>query len=213
MAAKAPPAKGKKLPKWALIAGGVGIVGVVYYVKKNKESTEGNATAPADQGLTSQAFIPVTGENVGGVGAGGGGSVGGESGTSALLGLVTEENKQNQEFQREQNTALREYLASSTAETQRNFQETLKGLTGGGAPSTGQSTGASTEQSSGAGTASPPSGGTPAAPPAPPAAPPAPPKQPAYHSVKCPNGCEGHYYSPSHIECQTKVKGKCTWPS
>jgi hypothetical protein len=202
MATKAPPKGGKKkLPKWAYVAGAVGVVGVIYYVKRHKESTEGQATPVADQGSTSQAFIPVTGENV--AGAGGGGSLGGESGnSSALLGLVSEENKQNQEYQKEQSTALREYLQSATQESQKRYEEIAKGLTGGGAPSSGQA-------GSGAGTASPPSGGSTSSPPPPPSGT----KPPSFHSIKCPNGCEGHYYSPSHIECQTKVKGKCSWPA
>lgn len=39
----------------------------------------------------------------------------------------------------------------------------------------------------------------------------APAKGPTFTTKKCGNGCDGHFYSDGHVECQTKTAGKCHW--
>lgn len=125
MADPAPPKGkiGKKLPKWAIPAGAVGIVLAVLILKK-KQAANAGATEPGTEGLSNQSFIPVTGENVAGVGAGLS-SGGGESGGADNTAFLTEILKMNKEESAERAQREREYW-----EHQR---ESLG--TGGGAPS------------------------------------------------------------------------------
>lgn len=125
----------KKLSKntYLLIGGGAIILFFIYRSKKKKEE-EGTGTANP---YTAQSFIPVTGENVAGVGAGGysGGAPAGESQAFSILQAAQ---KENTEF-------LTNFLKSSKEEKEANdkankeFLTTLVGsLSGGGAPSQGQ---------------------------------------------------------------------------
>jgi hypothetical protein len=203
---KAP--QGKKLPKWAIPVGAVAVVGIVLFLKKKQAPTEGNATEPGTSGLSNQSFIPVTGENVAGVGASGGGTV--ESGSN------------NTELLREIIKGDKESAVEQSKEQHLFFEQLIASLgTGGGAPSTPAPAG---------GVAAPPPESQPAAPPAvaPPAPAPAPPPpapKPAgcpgsfplrgphgcYHDITCGNGCQGHRYQNGMTECQVKTGGKCHW--
>lgn len=130
------PKASKKLPTWALAAGAVVIVGGIFYIKSKraKEST-GEATP-----YTSQAFIPVTGENVAGVGAGfgsTGATVGNTETESALLHAYEEQSKNTLQFltesrksQEQEGIANREFLKTAL--------ENIRNTTGGGPPSEGQ---------------------------------------------------------------------------
>src|ERR1700746_1634532 len=112
-----------------LMAGGA--VAVYYIWKKKKEAAE-TTSIP----YSSQAFIPVTGENVAGAGATGSiGNSGGASGEfTGVLEQAQKENseliqgflKQTQEERRESEGLRREEFKS--------YLETIKGLTGGGVP-------------------------------------------------------------------------------
>lgn len=200
---KAP--SGKKVPKWAIPVGGAVAVGLVILLLKKKGSGSENATEPGTEGLSNQSFIPVTGENVAGVGAGGGvggGETGSGNNDTVLAELIKGDNEKS-EKQEERNNKFMESIIANLG-------------TGGGAPSTPA-----------AGTVSAPAPETqPAAAAAAPAPAPAPPKAapaPApvtMHVIRCGNGCEGHEYPKGHngkghreVDCQTKnSKKQCVWP-
>lgn len=127
-----PKVGGKKLPKWAIPAGAVGVVLIVLMLKKKQAANSGNATEPGTEGLSNQSFIPVTGENVAGVGASGLSGVGGSEGGGNNTELLAEIIKGNKEDQVAQNAANQEFLRSL-----------IGGMgTGGGAPSTAAPEGA-----------------------------------------------------------------------
>ncbi len=126
---------GKKIPKVAIIGIGVGALALLYFLKKKKEKEE---SSPTGSEYTSQSFIPVTGENVAGVGAGGSGNFGGESNSSALLEAQKSYQEIVQSFltsetesRREQEAGNREFLKEIT--------ESIRSQTGGGPPGEGQS--------------------------------------------------------------------------
>jgi hypothetical protein len=205
--AKTPKVKGptgKKLPKWAIPVGAAGVVLVVLVLKKKSSATASNATEPGTEGLSNQSFIPVTGENVAGVGASGAGlsGVGGETGNNeALLAEIIKGDKEDRTTQEQQN---KEFLGQLLANLG----------TGGGAPST--------PAVSGGVTVPPPeTQPTPTPTPTPPPPIKAPPPAPVpMHVVRCGNGCEGHEYPKGKngkgakvTECQVKnSKKQCVWP-
>jgi hypothetical protein len=213
---------GKKLNKTGVIlivAGGAVIAYLIY--KKKQESAGSNP-------YTSQAFIPVTGENVAGAGAPFTGSSGGSAGSSGeFINALEQAQKENQEnvtnFLRANQEAERE--------NRRSERELISGiidkLTGGGAPSSGQI-------GTNGGTASPASGGTPESKPVPPssttASATAQKPQPSsgshcpgshpyqgshgcYQNIRCGNGCAGHRYQNGTVECQRgeSKRGNCHW--
>lgn len=209
----------KKLPKWALAVGAAAVVGGVWYYKKHEATTnESNATPTADQGLTNQSFIPVTGEG------GGAGAVGSSVGSTEATGSLIELLKSQTQEEKEANKETREEIKQEKA----TFLETIKGLTGGGAP---------TSQAPGGTVAAPPAVeqsapqqapvAPPAAPPPPTPAPAPPPKCPSdypyqgtgggtglkcYQITKSSQGCECHHYRNGESDCQVKKSGKCVWP-
>jgi hypothetical protein len=208
-------AKGaKKIPPWALAVGGIVVIGgVIYYKKHEKAPNESNATPTADQGLTNQSFIPVTGEG-GGVGAVGS-SVGGTEATGSLIELLKSQTQES----KEQNQQIRQELK----EEKTTFLETVRGLTGGGAPTSQAPAGSVSATPGTSGSAPQSSPSTPASP-----APPAPAaKCPSnypnegtgggnglkcYAVTKSSQGCECHHYRNGEYDCQVKQKGKCVWP-
>ncbi len=195
----------KKLSKTAIIGIGAGAVVLLYLFKKKKQKEE-EETGP-NSPYTSQSFIPVTGENVAGVGAGGSSGFGGETGSGALI----ESQKNYQELIASfltQETESRRESEANNREFFKGLEESLRSQTGGGPPGEGQN-------GSGGGSGGGGSGPTPTKKPAPPP----PSKAPVgYNKVKCGNGCEGHEYphgkdghSGKVTECQTKKGGKCSW--
>lgn len=167
---KPKPKAGKKLPTWAIIGIVVVAVGLVYLLRK-KKSAEAPANATEAQGLSNQSFIPVTGENVAGIGATGGGSSGG-GGESNIASLFAEEQKTTQEYMREQ----RAESAEARKSEREFFAELFRNLgTGGGPPSNGNQKAPYT-----------PPQPEPPPPPPPPGPAPAPPHPPAPPSAKCP---------------------------
>lgn len=215
------PAKGK-LPKWALPVGAAVIIGGVIVLRKRK-ANQGQATEPGAEGLSNQSFIPVTGENVAGVGAGNYGGTG-ENNNAFLAELL----KGNAEQQREQSKQFQEYMRENNLQTQtgqeaeRNFlRELLANLgTGGGAPTTGGAVGTVTAPP----VLAPPAAPAPPAPaPSPPPAPPVASGCPASFPNKGPHGCwrwsrtktgagcSCHGYQNGVLECEHKVGGRCTF--
>ncbi len=148
------PTSGKKISKKTslIILGSVIAIGGVLYLMRKKKQSEEPTVATEAGALTSQAFIPVTGENVAGLGSGGGGySTGGSQEANSQLLEYINLNNQKQEHREE---------------VEKNF---LNGLieklgTGGGPPGP-------------EGPAGPQ--GPPAAPPASPTPTPSPPTKPA----------------------------------
>lgn len=203
---KAP--QGKKLPKWVIPAGAVTVVAIVLYLRKKSSSTEGNATEPGTSGLSNQSFIPVTGENVAGMGSGGGSGGGTVEGSSNNEEALRELIKGNQEANKE-----------SQQESRAFFEKALERLgTGGGAPSSPAAQG---------GVTAPPPESQPAQQQRTPSPTPAPKPVPkpagcpsshpnsgphgCFQNMTCGNGCAGHRYVNGTTECQTKTGGKCHW--
>lgn len=212
--------KSKKLPKWVIPVGIAAAILIVLVMRKKANQAGANATEPGAQGLTNQSFIPVTGENVPGVGAAG---YGGNSNVEGLLSRSLEQ-------QQEQNKAFTEYLKESALQTQTNDREQMEAQqrfatelistlgTGGGAPMTGAPSGTTVAPPPEEHWISPP------APPAPPAAPspPAsscPPEFPMsgphgcyrWSRTKSSDGCPCHGYQSGLLVCQHKHGGTCTW--
>lgn len=184
-----PKVGGKKLPKWAIPAGAVGVVLIVLMLKKKQAANAGSATEPGAEGLSNQSFIPVTGENVAGVGASGiGGFGGGESSSNDTL--FAELLKSNKEDQVAQNQANQEFLRSLVGNLG----------TGGGAPAT----------SAPEGTVAAPAPQT--QPAAPPVAAPKPAKAPQ-PAAKCGVGAHADFPNGSPPDCwrvsRTKSGGGC----
>lgn len=205
-----PKVKGKKIPPLAIGAAAIAAVGIVIYLRKKAASSTGTSSSePGTEGLSNQSFIPVTGENVGGVGASGGGGSSNTNGEGALLGEVL---KTNIESEKEQNKEFQEFIANSdkeNRESQAKFYESVTANlgTGGGSQAAPGAPGTVTAPpESHAAAPSPP----PAVPPSQPA-PPAKPAPPPYKIIKDGQGCECHQYS-NHTECQVKTNGKCVWP-
>jgi len=208
---------GKKLPKWAIPAGAVGVVLIVLMLKKKRAASEASATEPGTEGLSNQSFIPVTGENVAGVGAGlsGGGSAGGEGGNNTEL--LTEIIKGSKEE------------SAANAQSNRELIAALLG-TGGGAPS---SSGPQGTVQAGAPETQPAAPPTPAPAPAPKKAPPPPDRCGAGSHADFPNGtppdcwrvsrtrsgggCECHGHQNGKLVCQAgyahpkKGQQPCHW--
>lgn len=205
-----PPGKPGKAgsKKTILILGAAAAAVVLFLYLKSKKITEEGATGEA--GLASQSFIPVTGE-----GAGGGAFSGGVSGNEG--GQAAEAIKEN-------NTFMREFLATSSAnQTAANqaLEAKITSLTAGGTPASGQA-------GTGAGAASPASGGTAASPPPVPAAvakaaaPAAIPMNTISKAMTGPKGahvtCQCHEYPKGksghggkEFECQHVSGGHCVW--
>lgn len=217
----------KGVPKKYLVPIGVAAAIVaVLMLRKKKTAAAGNATEPGTEGLSNQSFIPVTGSNVGGVGAGNYGQTG--ENQNFLMEIL----KGNQQTQQESSKEFQEYIASQnlgnreSQEAERNFlRELLANLgTGGGAPTSGGGGGVVVTPPQGGGT--PPPAPTPP-PPAPPPAPPAPPPSNPCHNPAFPNhgphgcwrwsrtktgaGCSCHGYENGFLECEHTVNGRCTW--
>lgn len=197
MADKAP--KGPKVKgvnrKYAVPAVIVLGIALALYLKKKKEvqPSSVNATEPGTQGLSNQSFIPVTGENVAGVGASGGGTST-ENGNNTQL--LTEIIRGEHESSLEQSKENHEFMQSILSQLR----------TGGGAP---------TETAPIGVVAAPPQGGaTPPPAPPPPGKPPAKaPPPPSFTTIKCGNGCQGHRYSTGRTECQVRnAHHACVWP-
>jgi hypothetical protein len=207
------PAQGKKLSKGVIIALVAGGGFLLYYLYKKKK--EGEVSATGEGGYTGQSFIPVTGENVAGVGApgSGGGSIGGESaGFEALLQANKENNEATQNYlksgQEAQKEINRENNEARIKEAEIKNTSSTAAITGGGAPASGQA-------SSGAGSGGGGSGATTTNKPSAPTCPSSYPingPSGCYKNIKCGNGCEGHQYS-NHTECQQgEAKHKnCHW--
>lgn len=142
-----PKVKGKKPPKWLIPVVVVAGIGLVLFLRKKSQASGTNATEPGAQGLSNQSFIPVTGENVPGVGAGGyGGASGGESGSGSLLDFFTGQ-LQSQEQQR-----IQQGLENKeNRESEREFWKEIVGHlgTGGGAPVSGGNPGTITTEGQG----------------------------------------------------------------
>lgn len=220
MAEKAPkPKVGKKLPKWAIPVGAAGVILAVLIIKKKQSATAGSATEPGTEGLSNQSFIPVTGENVAGVGAGGGIS-GGETGANDNQALLAELIKSNKEEQGAQDRANKEFLAGILANLG----------TGGGAPSSSGPQGTTVAPAPETQPYQPP---TPAPTPQPKKAPPpaercgagthaefpngSPPDCWRVSRTKSGGGCECHGHQNGHLECQQgyakpkKGQQPCHW--
>jgi hypothetical protein len=192
---KAPKVKGvnKKYAVPAVIVLGIALA---LYLKKKKEVAPSEVSGTelgAGEGLSRQSFIPVTGENVAGVGASGST----ESSTSSNTELLTEIIRGDRESNQEQNAQNQEFLKAIT--------ESLR--TGGGAPTETAPVGVVT--------APPQYGATPppSSPSSPAPKPPAKPSPPSFTVIKCGNGCQGHKYSSGKVECQVRnAKHQCVWP-
>lgn len=169
MADKPPTPKVKgKLPKWAIPVGIAVALAAIIVLKKRKST--GKATEPGAEGLTNQSFIPVTGENVAGMGTPFGGSSGSSNNEGLLTNFLKEQQQENTVRQGEERVANRE----SIEREQSFFQQIISNLgTGGGAPNSSGAPGTTTAPAPPATTPGPsPPPYTP--PPAPPPAPPAP---------------------------------------
>ncbi len=186
---------GKKVPFTVIVLiGGAVVVGLVAFKKKSS----GTAGSSEEAELGRQAFIPVTAENVGGVGAGGGGM---SSGNGAELGQLLTQQQANSEW-------LAEFLKEQQQENRTLYETLSKTLSGGGAPTSTNPVGVVN--------APPQNGGTPPAAPNPPPTHSPAPVSPV--NIKCGNGCAGHEYPHGKngkgsrtVECQTKTNGKCHW--
>lgn len=189
---KGPKVKGvnKKYAVPAVIIVGIALA---LYLKKKKavEPSSVSGTEPGTQGLSNQSFIPVTGENVAGVGASGGGTTESSNNTQLLTEII----RGDRESTQEQNVQNQDFIKSI-----------VEGLrVGGGAP---------TETAPVGVVAAPPQGGAtpPPSSPSSPAKPPAP-SSPSYTVIKCGNGCQGHRYKSGKVECQVRnAKHACVWP-
>lgn len=193
---------GKKLPKWAIPVGIAGVLALVIVLRK-KKGTSSSATEPGAQGLTNQSFIPVTGENVAGVGAGNYGEHTSTNNEAYLREFLKEQNEEGRTRRAEEKVE-----GQTTREREQSFYEKIIGNlgAGGGAPSSQGAPGTTT---------APPE--THAAPPSPspqpqPPAPPAPPTPVA----SCPPGWKHNpaYGAPSPHSCyhesrETCHSGKC----
>lgn len=223
-----------KPPRWILPVGAIVLIGGGFYILKKKKEKEEEPKATEVNPYLAQSFIPVTANNVAGVGAvsmGTGPSVGeGE----ALLNAQEENRKSIFEFlENKENRKSTERLAASERQGEREglqferdlrLQELTNNLTGGGAPVSNSNPGV---------IAVPPVVPTvaPPEPSAPPAqSPPAvgngcPPEFPLFNPApgkgcyrisrtKTGGGCECHGYKSGELECQTgSVKnGSCHWP-
>lgn len=213
----------KPIPKKWVIPVGVAVALAAILILRKKKASASSATEPGAEGLTNQAFVPVAGEHVAGVGAGNYG------GTGENQGFIMELLKGNQESQRESSKEFQEYIASQnlqareSQEAERNFlRDLITNLgTGGGAPSTPAGVGV---------TPAPPPQTQPAPSPPPPPAP-APPPPPAPKPAGCPAdfpnrgahgcwrwsrtktgaGCSCHGYQNGVLECEHMAGGRCTW--
>jgi hypothetical protein len=200
-----------KLSKGVIIALGAGGAILLYYLYKKKKEGESGEGTP----YTSQSFIPVTSENVAGVGAPGsaGGSIGGEgAGLEALIQANKENNEATQNYLRTGQEAQREQTKEineiKRAEIEHPAPAPVINITGGGPPAEGQK--GSSGGSGGGGTpnkTNPPPAST-----CPSAYPISNGQGGCYKNIKCGNGCEGHQYS-NHTECQQgEAKHKnCHW--
>ena len=229
------PPTNKKLPKKTLIIGGVAVLGIGYLIYRRKRNAEQEPKATEVNPYLAQSFIPVTANNVGGVGALSG--VGSTESNTALFEAQKENQKTILEFlegkdarklQREENA---ERKAEGKAEREFSLAEFLAehnlNLTGGGAP-----VGNTNE---GTVTAPAPITPAPAPPPSPPPAP-APPNTNQGGAGSCPaefplynpapgkgcyrisrtqtaGGCICHGYKSGKLECQQgkASNGSCHW--
>lgn len=208
---KTPQGKGPKAnKKTMLIVGGAALAILVFLFlhKKSSESAGTKATEPGTEGLSNQSFIPVTGENVAGIGAGSGGGASGESGSGSTQVLS--------EFFTQEQQSTREYMQAQqqeSKEARQNEKEWLSSVlanlgTGGGSPTSNGVPGVVTAPAQNG--ATPPVGTAPK--PSSPAVP--------MNNIKCGNGCAGHEYPKGKngkgakvTECQVKnAKKQCVWP-
>jgi hypothetical protein len=127
---------GKKPPKWVIPTAVIGLVALVYIMRRKKPATTGNATEPGTEGLSNQSFIPVTGENVAGMGTPFG------SGTSETDSFITNFLKEQQQEMGLRRTEEKQETREAK-QTEREFYERLMSNlgTGGGAPTNSGSPG------------------------------------------------------------------------
>jgi hypothetical protein len=196
-----PKVKGK-LPKWAIPVGIAGIFAVIIVLRKRKPAA-GNATEPGAEGLTNQSFIPVTGENVAGVGAGNYGSSS-SSNNEAFLREFLREQKEEGTVRRQEEKGEQQGIR----EREQSFYEKIFANlgTGGGAPASSGAPGISVAPPPEAAPApSPP----PASPPPPAPAPPAPKCSGEFGIWNPANG------APSPHSCYKYSRDRCAdkrWP-
>lgn len=210
--------KGKKLPKWAIPVGIAVVIGGVIVLRKKKAATS-SATEPGAQGLSNQSFIPVTGENVAGVGA----ANYGEQSSHNNEGFLREFLQSQKE---EAGTRRAEEKAENQSAREREtsfYEKIIINLGAGGGAPTGAAPG-------GVVVAPPQGGATPQPSPpviAQPPAQPAPPKPACpgpkgfpyqgphgcwhWSKEKTAQGCSCHGYENGTLECEHKAGGRCTF--
>ena len=199
----------KKLPKWAIPVGAVALGGGYLLYKKKKKDEESVKQGEVNPYL-AQSFIPVTAENVAGVGAVRG--VGGEENNTALLDAQKENEQLIFSLLENQQQASREREAANF-EFIKALRETTTSVTGGGAPTGGAATGTVVATTTGGSSpvTNTPQGGCPS-------------DFPLYNPApgkgcyrisrhKSPGGCICHGYKNGKLECQQgkASNGSCHW--
>lgn len=221
----------KKIPKWAIPVGIVTVAGVAYYVYKKKKANEEQPKATEQNPYLAQSFIPVTAENVAGVGAVSNyPSTGGLEEGLALINAQTENRNKIFEFLegRERNKSEQQITAGQRQgekealqfEWRKTLAEMTNNLTGGGAPvgNTAEGTVTAPAPPGAVATVAPstPPSNTPSAPNCPPDFPlynPAPGKG-CYRISRTTTkgGCLCHGYPSGQLECQQgSLKSGCHW--
>jgi hypothetical protein len=215
----------KKLPKWVIPVVAAGLLAVIVLRKKQSAGTK--ATEVGSEGLTNQSFIPVTGENVAGVGAA---NYAAAEQSSNLQSIFTQEQQRTQEYMKEQRQEQKETTeqfvrqGQEQREAERNWiQELISTLrTGGGAPSTPAGGGSTPVPPPPTQTPTPPPAPPPYTPPPAPAPPANPCHNPAFPNpgphgcwrwsrTKTGSGCSCHGYENGVLECEHIANGRCTF--
>lgn len=221
----------KKLPKWAIPVGIVTVAGVAYYVYKKKKKNEEEPKATEQNPYLAQSFIPITAENVAGVGAVANYPTGGTEEGLALLNAQQENQGRIFEFLegKERNKSEERIAASERQgekearqfEWQRTLAEMTNNLTGGGAPVGNTAVGTVTASA-------PPGAVATVAPSTPPSntntGGGCPPDFPLYNPAPgkgcyrisrttTQGGCQCHGYKSGQLECQSgkASNGSCHW--
>lgn len=220
----------KKPPKWALPVGIVILIGGAYYIYKKKH--EGTQEKVTEQNpYLAQSFIPVTAENVTGVGAVRS-APSGEEGTALLQAAQENQSKIFEFINNKEDRRTQEKITESERqgekeglqfERQLRLAELTQSLTGGGSPSSNPNPGTVTATLA-PGSVAPPI----ASPPAPSSNAPTSSNCPADFPLFNPEpgrgcyrisrtttqgGCICHGYKNGQLECQKgEVKnGSCHW--
>lgn len=218
----------RNLPKWALPVGVVVLIGGAYYVYKKKKQSEEEPKATEQNPYLAQSFIPVTAENVAGVGAVSATTGPNSEEGTALLNAAEENRKSIFEFlENKERRRTEESLAASQRqgekeglqfERQIRLAELTNSLTGGGAPTAAAAAPVGTVvATSSPGSVAPPTSNATSDNNCPPDYPlfnPAPGRG-CYRisKTRTGGGCECHGYPNGQLECQQgkASNGSCHW--